>query len=189
MSPAIITGLPRSRTSWWANLLTFGESVVYHDPFCTSEDGVCKAVSFKRVVQSLRAEDWQGISDAAVLLFWRSLQEEFPAAKWVVCKRDLNDVLDSCRKIMPDLPTAGIGALAKELEILIEEMNPKIVNFDDISPITCFEVAEYLQINIGSSTRVRQLCDFNVQVHPSVLQKRIADLICQPVTGATKQTK
>lgn len=170
-------------------MLTFGDSVVYHDPFCRSVNGVCSVNSIKNVLSALYTGRWAGISDAAILMVWRTLRDEFPKAKWVVCKRNLSDVLMSCKRIVPDMPTEGIGALAQEMDYLIAEVKPMVVNFDDITPVTCFEIADHLGIHIGLTTRVRQLCDFNVQVHPEILKKRLTDLICQPVTGATKQTK
>lgn len=189
MIPALITGLPRSRSAWFANLLTFGKSIVYHDGLYPSNNEMLRSASVKRVVAALQSGAWTGHSDAANVLIWKTLADEFPKAKWVVCKRDLNSVLNSCRKIIPDMPTAGIGAFAKELDELIAELKPLVVDFDDITPITAYKVADHLEINIGSTTRVRQLCDFNVQIHPPILLERLKALICQPVTGDNKQTK
>lgn len=141
----------------------------------------------RRLIASIRSGAWTGHSDSANLLIWRTLHDEFPNARWVVCKRDLNDVLDSCRKIIPDMPTAGIGFLAKELDSLIEEVRPLVVNFDDITPITALRVADYAGIHVGPTSRVRMLCDFNIQIHPPVLQERLKALICQPIIN--KQTK
>lgn len=187
MTPALITGLPRSRTAWFSALLTFDKSIVYHDGLYPSPNEMHRASSVKRVLNSLHSGAWTGHSDAANLLIWRTLHDEFPKAKWVVCKRDIGSVLESCRKIVPDMPTAGIGALAKEMDELIEDIRPMVVDFDDITPITAFQVADYLGINIGSSTRVRQICDFNIQIHPPILQERLKALICQPITK--EQTK
>lgn len=189
MTPALITGLPRSRTAWFANLLTFGASIVYHDGLFPANNEISRYASVKRVLNSLQSGAWTGHSDSANLLIWRTLVDEFPNAKWVVCKRDMNDVFASIKKLLPDMPTAGLGFLARELDTLILELRPMVVNFDDITPITAFKVAEYLGIDIGSTTRVRQLCDFNIQIHPPVLLERLKALICQPVTGEDKQTK
>jgi hypothetical protein len=147
------------------------------------------AASVRRLIQALRNAEWTGASDAALVPIWQSLADEFPKAKWVVCKRDLSDVFESCKKIIPDMPVAGVGELASQLDLLIAELNPMIVQFDDISPVTCFDVADHLGVKMGSATRVRQLCDFNVQIHPPILQERLKALICQPIKTENIQTK
>lgn len=63
-----------------------------------------------------------------------------------------------------------------ELLELERHVNPMVVNFDSIDPVKCYEIAEYLGIDIGPATRVRQLCDMNIQIHPPVLKQRLENL-------------
>jgi hypothetical protein len=171
--PILIAGMPRSRSAWWSNLLTFGPTFVAHDGLFRSniDELICK----------LRSGEWQGHSDSANVLWWQTLNEAFPKAKWVVVKRPIADVLDSCRKIVPSISTESIGAFSKRLDDLIYFLNPKIVEFDVIDSDECFDVANYLEVDIGSCERVKQLCDFNVQVHPLVLKRRLEELMQQPI--------
>lgn len=173
--PIIITGLPRSRTAWFANLLTWGGSLVYHDGFYVSGSGVEK--NLQRVIDRLRTGEWTGHSDPANVLFWKRLHEEFPRAKWLVIHRDLNDVLEACKKIVPDMGTEVLGSMSKELENLVQTLEPMVVSFDNITPAICYGAADYLSVNIGPTTRVRQLCEMNVQVHPAILRQRLGELL------------
>lgn len=178
IQPFLITGLPRSKTAWLANLLTWGSTFCAHDGL---RPEMSRHFEFKEsvacLVSKLRTGEWNGHSDAANVLAWQELEVEFPHAKWLVVKRPLNEVLDSCRKIIPSVAPAGIGALNKKLEELIYQLNPKIVEFDEISPTTCYDIANYFQVNIGPHKRVNQLCEMNIQIHPPILMQRLDDLI------------
>jgi hypothetical protein len=133
------------------------------------------------MIALMRTGAWQGHSDSTNVLNFRTLDAAFPRAKWVVVHRPISDVLDSCRKIVPGIATESIGAFSNRLDDLIEALDPMVVRFDDIDPGVCYDVANYLQVNIGPHSRVKQLCDFNVQVHPLVLKRRLEELMQQPI--------
>lgn len=101
----------------------------------------------------------------------------FPTAKWVVIERDFSQVLKSCQKVHPDVAYDGLMAMNQGLAQLVNELRPLVIPMESIDPIKCYEIAEYLGIDIGPATRVRQLCDMNIQIHPPILQKRLASLM------------
>lgn len=175
--PIIVTGLPRSRTAWFSNLLTWGGSLVYHDGFYIQGKTAGGADGLKRVIERLRTGEWTGHSDAANILFWKTLSDEFPKAKWLVIHRELSDVFESCQKIVPDMGTEVLGSMSKEMEKLVQTLSPMVIQFDNITPSVCYDAADYLRVNIGPTARVRQLCEMNVQVHPEILKRRLGDLL------------
>lgn len=118
-----------------------------------------------------------GVSDSSLLFRWRNTAERFPNAKWVVIQRDFGDCLRSCQKVHPEISRPGLLTMQIALEELVATLKPMVVNFDEIDPIKCYEIAAYLDIDIGPATRVRQLCDMNIQIHPPILQKRLASLM------------
>lgn len=82
MSLFFITGLPRTRTAWLANLLSHGsESFCHHDGL--------KSVKPKELVHSLRESDflYAGDSDSALLLHIEEIIRLVPDAKWVLLYR------------------------------------------------------------------------------------------------------
>ena len=83
--PFFITGLPRSRTAWLANLFTTEESVCHHEP--------------ARGMGALLMDGWRksriGISDASLVLQFAELREQYPDAPWVYVDRDPQQVIKS----------------------------------------------------------------------------------------------
>jgi hypothetical protein len=89
-----ITGLPRSRTAWLANLLTAAGSFCFHDAVLAdgSLDG---AVSVMLERLSRRPHESVGDSDSG-LLFWADLaRKRFPDSPFVIIERDPSACLAS----------------------------------------------------------------------------------------------
>ena len=91
-----VTGLPRSRTAWWANLLTTPTSLCYHDVarFCRAPDDLPEVLS----IGAGRYEA-TGNSDSSLLLVHERVMELFPEARWLVLKRDLNEAIDATMRV------------------------------------------------------------------------------------------
>lgn len=170
-----ITGLPRSRTAWFATLFTWGDSLCYHDALCPEIGSVCGTDSLRRL-QSKLLTGVRGHSDASNILVWRTLQKWFPEARWVVIDRVFEEAVHSSRLICESISEEKMRPMFNELSRLAENLKPMVVKFEEIDPIKCYEIAEYLSIDIGPATRVRQLCDMNIQIHPSILKRRLESL-------------
>jgi hypothetical protein len=182
MSPIrfFITGLPRSRSAWFANLFTWGDSICYHDAlYDDAVNSLCWSNSL-RSLQSRLLNGTRGHSDASNLLAWEHFRNWFPDAKWVVVERPLEEVLESSTAIYPNISKERLRAFQAKMEALISGFSPLVVKFDEITPFKCYEIAEYIGVSIGPATRVRMLCDMNVQIHPPILKQRLANLKCQP---------
>lgn len=173
-----ITGLPRSRTAWFANLFTWGDSICYHDGLCP-EDGLCLVSSFDHLLKRLKEGNGpRGHSCASNILVWRKLHKEFPDAKWVFVSRDGGAIIDSVSKILK-FDVEQWNSMSNEAMVMIKEIGPMVVHFDCIDPVGCYGISNHLGIDIGPAARVRQLCDMNIQIHPPILKRRLESLKCQ----------
>ena len=89
--PFFLTGLPRSRTAWLANLFTTGEIFCWHDALL-----LCGSPA--DLPQLLRKNAPIGDSDSALILFYPDVAEMFPGSPWVIVERDPQDAFDSLVK-------------------------------------------------------------------------------------------
>jgi hypothetical protein len=83
-TPFFITGLPRSRTAWLANLFTTDRSLCFHEP-----------VEAPATLFSCYATVQIGISDSMLVLAYRELARTFPTSRWLYVDRDPNGALAS----------------------------------------------------------------------------------------------
>lgn len=173
MNHFFITGLPRSRTAWFSNFLTFGNSFCWHDGF----DGLENFEGFK-VRMNLDGCENVGNSDPANLLFWREISFWYPKARWVVIRRPFEEVVKSCSKF-------GIDRSFLEFSwghlIAIENaLDPLVVKFDDLDFSAVDQVADWLHVKVGPPTRTSQLCRMNIQVEHNYLRERISENVANP---------
>ena len=105
-----ITGLPRSRTAWFANFFTYGDSFCYHEAskFWTHKK------SMADVMSGVDAR-YIGNSDSGLVLCFDKVINDNPAAKWVIVKRDQNEVERSLRRIFNATYMDGILDIASRL--------------------------------------------------------------------------
>lgn len=88
-----VTGLPRSRTAWIANYLTWGKTFCFHDGFV----GLAHPLEIRKKFDAIHAKGFEtvGNSDPANLYFLDTLIKDFPDAYWVLIKRDLKECRES----------------------------------------------------------------------------------------------
>ncbi len=168
---AFVTGMPRSRTAWFANYLTYSDSFFYHDPFVST--GINEMIGILAF-----NEMWKhrGISDASLLTHWRRFTKVFPMARWVVIQRPFDEVLESCEQFI-EIDRDKLLESAEELGNLISEVKPMIVDFRTITPDKALSVANFFGINAGGWARAEMLCRFNVQIHPPLLKQGIDQVL------------
>lgn len=93
MNNFFITGLPRSRTAWLANLLTYSTSFCWHDAL-TFTSTIPRLWTF--LCEHIRnGYDYLGNSDSALLFHRDEMVKLFPEAKWVIVERDSKEVAKS----------------------------------------------------------------------------------------------
>ena len=177
-----LTGLPRCRSAWWSNLLTWGESFCWHEgaiiPGMTPIE--MRNVTLKSPLNNV------GVSDPSLVFHWKRVADTFPNAKWVSVIRNVSESVNSVREIEPHLAYDALDDAKVELDSLTVHTSAFRVCFDHINPQTCYSVADYLGVCIGPIERVRQLCDMNVQIHPPILKARLETLKRQPLVDTYK---
>lgn len=92
-----VTGLPRSRTAWLANLLSYGDkSFCFHEAVRRAKDTQDMFGLYESLPHEL-----VGDSSCGLLLNWKEVSEQHPGAKWVIIVREPQQVLESCRRAFP----------------------------------------------------------------------------------------
>lgn len=163
-----ITGLPRSKSAWLANYLTYGESFCWHDQlqhFTHLQD-------FRNYMEWTSAS-LVGHSDPANILVWRDLATMFPDATWIVVRRDLDDCYHSCRRINIHTEHERLWKLNDELKTLCRELKPVELSFDQPHLGEAAAAALGLPFNPQRAALLEHL---QVQVEPTYLRNRINQL-------------
>jgi hypothetical protein len=136
-----ITGLPRSRTAWLANLFTTGPIFCWHDALKDSL-GVRGLVEKDREARrTFGGVTLTGDADTGAVFFTSQLITAFTAAKWVFIHRAFEDCFRSFQKEFAGKLSYDVGqrsfAVAEDklheaIEI-VPEKNQILVDFDDLS--------------------------------------------------------
>lgn len=106
MTPFFITGLPRSRTAWMANFLTWGNSFCHHDALRLE----CSVAGLRKQIERCRA--WYvGDSDSGLMWFAEDIVKAWPDARWVLIRRPMQECLESYQNYFPRHPYPGIPVL------------------------------------------------------------------------------
>lgn len=86
-----VTGLPRSRTAWIANLLTWGDSFCFHEALFD-----CGTMAdFKKIMAGPRLTRYVGDADPNLGFIPQSILESFPSCRIVFVHRDLDECVES----------------------------------------------------------------------------------------------
>jgi hypothetical protein len=190
MKPYFITGLPRSRTAWLANLLTWNDSFCFHEATfgCGSMD------EFKAVLEGAPlGTRYVGDSDPNLGLIAESIVQTFPGCRVVAIHRPLADCLKSEWEAMTwDGNSAFENTTQEHIRTLMEQASlgiahilrslPKerqmMVRFEDLdkpdvirgiwgfcAPSTPFPTARYEMLQ---DLRVTQIFTKVINRHPTM---------------------
>lgn len=137
----LITGVPRTRTAWLSNLLTYGPSFCAHELLTVAGiDGAAEYLSRLNY-------KFLGVSDSGAGLAWRKLLQKFPQIKVLRVKRPWKEAAASHHKYftenpLPGIPNASLAgtelwchALDEELDKMAHAMPDgryRIVDFTDL---------------------------------------------------------
>lgn len=127
-----IIGLPRTRSTWLANFLTYKTSFCFHE-------AIRLCYKIKDMQPLLESIEEQNVGDADTMLIQYKDQiiEMFPSAKWVIIKRDFEDVMLSLGKKFAFKNPEDDRVLFKEIEKKItsfEKEHPAlIINYEDLN--------------------------------------------------------
>jgi len=132
-APFFITGIPRSRTAWLANFLTWGNAFCHHDLLRLG----CSVPALRRNLEATRAEI-VGDSDSALLHFAPQLVREFPTARWLLVKRPSAECARDFVSYFKAHPYPGIPPLTEaEAAALFLKAAAQCEALRDIVPAGC----------------------------------------------------
>lgn len=83
-NPFFITGLPRSRTAWLANLFCTDDTVCYHEPH-ESVTALIDGSTDMRI----------GVADCTLPMKFKAIIEKYPDSRWLYIDRDYSDSMRS----------------------------------------------------------------------------------------------
>ncbi len=165
MAPFIIYALPRSRTAWLAEFLTFGGWTCYHD-------FAAKAASVSQV-KALLDRPNTGLCETAMVEGWRLIQTMYPDARVVVVRRPVEDVSDSLSRfgIKNDDELLRREALLEEVSALPDTLT---LDFDDLdSHDICDSLFRYCLGQPLPDAHWKAFKDKNVQIN---MLQRLAEI-------------
>lgn len=111
----LITGLPRSRTAWLANLFSTGPVMCLHEPIVYVDGGLH---GVRPYAENLSAEV-VGVSDSTIPLFWDTYEREWMPCPIVVVERQLEVCVASL--------STHTGVALDKLIPLLRELQERLV--------------------------------------------------------------
>lgn len=167
MKTFFICALPRSRTSWLANLLTYDQSFCFHEPLV----GIKSLSELRSKFDSVN-RCMVGSSDCGNQYFSDALSKEFPKSKFIVIRRPLEE----CQKEMIEIGHPDHGTLEHSdylLSRVIVNHSPLVIDFYDLSkPETGMEIFDYLHIPFDRD-RFDMLVNLDIQPMPEWINSQI----------------
>jgi hypothetical protein len=163
-----ICALPRSRTAWLANFLSYNACHCFHEPF--NEYAIEDLTALFRST----GKQYVGISDGLNTLFIERLLKVFPTAKLVVVRRPAVEVTKRMAELGFSCPEL-IERMDKELDRIEEKYNPFVVNFHnfDAPGIWNFLMPE-VPLN---KERTEMLETFNITVPTLVIIRKAKEFV------------
>jgi hypothetical protein len=175
MIPYFIAALPRSRTAWLANFLTYGISFCFHEPMNKS-----LPKDYPDMMHGVGTA-YCGTSDCLNSLVMDQLIDIFPEAKIVVIRRDKIEVGKS-------LERNGFGRLENmrhmldrmddQLDRITMSYDPLVIEYDD------FDTARIWNYLFGASVpfpvrRHKMLETFNITVPVEINRLKGVELLAR----------
>jgi hypothetical protein len=165
-----ITGLPRSRTAWFANYMSYGNSACLHDKF---RDVGLDASALNTEMQCTGAAHI-GHADPANLFVAEQLMELHPNSRWLVIRRKPLECFKSVSAYNPEYRLSAILSLARTMSEFIRRWEPMVVDFNDLTPATVERAANHLVPGwTCPKWRTEMLCNMQVQLEPEFMKKEI----------------
>lgn len=169
-----IASLPRSRSAWTANYLTYGNTFCLHDGLKDCPEGVHQLMSLVPEVKFV------GDADPASCLMQDKLISEYPQAKWIIIERPFQDVKDAVNKLGVD--SSQLHVVQTKLEELRGKVDAFVVPFD-ILDYSIIDVAKFIDPDYQPrEARHKMLTGLNVQVDIKKIQpvpspEKIAEMV------------
>jgi len=149
MSNFFIIGLPRSRTAWLSNFLTFDGEFCYHEGL----NGCSSISDYKAKLGSFR-----GDSNTGLMLF--NFEKHFPGAKVVV----IDSEIDKASEFSKETYGEDITKQLKLMKERLDGIKGLHINVNDIND-KLKEIWEYVSDKAFNKERADMLVKLNIQVN------------------------
>lgn len=167
----LIVSLPRSRTAWLANFLTYGQSFCYHEGLL----GCSNIEQFKKRLESTGTEI-SGNSDCGNVFFLDRIKELIPDIRIVVIKRDLEEVMSSLDAMGDQFGYRETVVAAAELIDKSQHYHSALtIDFNDIGEDACKIIWEYCTGSVFNRNRWEMLDGINMEIDTHKKLKSMRD--------------
>jgi hypothetical protein len=167
MNPFFICSLPRSRTAWLANFLTYQHSFCFHEPM--------NRYPLKEYPMMLAntGRKHAGVSDSLNTLVIEELVDMFPSAKIVVIQRPIEEVEKSLNAL--GFPCSKLlEKMASALDKIIHAYDPLVIDYHNFRPK---KIWYYLLPDQLDHARLAQLETFNITVPKDIIALKGMELM------------
>lgn len=170
MMPFFIASLPRSRTAWLANFLTYGPSYCFHEPLAE-----CPLESYPQLLNSTGTY-FSGVADSLNCLFMEQLVDMFPKAKIVIVRREIGEVAESIKKAFNLKCWKMLEKMNQELDRIENVYDPLVIEYNK------FDAGKIWKHILGTGhplnlVRLKMLESFNVTVPSQISFNKAAQLM------------
>lgn len=172
--PFFIFALPRSRTAWLANFLTYDGSYCFHEALM-----YCRRVDDLRNMFYAVHRRAVGNSDCANALLFNQIVSVFPNAKLIVIERPLDECIESAK-------AANIAGYDSPVMHMTHEMLQEIkrkhkclvVDYHRLDKSACEAIWQYINPRVQfDGERWEMLNDLEVSIFPDrLIQKSIENV-------------
>ena len=149
MGNFFIIGLPRSRTAWLSNFLTYDDMFCYHEGL----NGCSSISDYKSKLGSFR-----GDSNTGLMLF--NFEKHFPEAKVVI----IDSEIDKASEFSKETYGEDITETLKLMKERLDGIKGLHINVNDIND-KLKEIWEYVSDKTFNKERTDMLVKLNIQVN------------------------
>ncbi len=164
MPPFVVFSLPRSRSAWLSQFLTYGEWVCGHEEL--------RHMRSIDDVQAWFSQPNIGTAETAGAPWWRLLDKFAPNARVLVVRRPRDEVAESLLKIAgTQFDRAGLDALLLKLDRSLDQIEARLpnvlsVSFDSLNEEdTCAAVFEHCLQQPHDLDHYARMAPVNIQIN------------------------
>lgn len=152
----IVFSLPRSRSKWLAEFLSYNRLVCGHD-----------LAAFARSIADFRQllAGVDGSCETGAVAGWKLLRLEFPKARFVVVRRPIGEIVDSIRRQGYEPAPGVLETRGEMLDVLAKAPGVRAYDFADLADSgVCRDLFEFCLDLPFDPVWWRQLSQINIQI-------------------------
>jgi len=120
-----IACLPRTRSTWLANLFTTDHTFCHHE--------ACTGVTLHAYEAMMKDNSFDSVGDcgSAIINEWVTINKQFPNAKWVFILRNENECVESYNRAFPDnqVTISDMEFMEQKMRLCLQAVAPRALCF------------------------------------------------------------